>query len=35
MRLISLRLDGPARELRKLADMYEAEWLRAVPAKEA
>lgn len=30
----SLRLDGLARELRNLADMYEAEWLRTVPAKE-
>lgn len=31
----SLALDALAKNLRKLADMYEAEWLRTVPAKEA
>ena len=31
----SLAFDALAKNLRKLADMYEAEWLRTVPAKEA
>ncbi len=31
----NLDLNGVARQLRIVADMYETEWLRTVPAKEA